>query len=187
MTELILIRHGETDWNLEGRYQGQSDVPLNDHGLRQAHALAERLRGERLDAIYSSDLSRARETAAVLAEATGAPLILDRRLREIDQGRWEGMLFEDIRGRYAEAFQRRKQDPLRVAPPGGETVGQLRQRVLDILKEILRQHPQGRVALVSHGLALALLKVHVGGHPIETVWDHIPHNAQPEIISVEVT
>jgi alpha-ribazole phosphatase len=185
MTELLLIRHGETDWNVEGRYQGQSDVPLNDRGRAQAKKLSAQLEGTQLDAIYSSDLARAKDTAEILAEVTGAPLVLDPRLREIHQGLWEGMLFQDIQQKYAEAFDRRKQDPLKVAPPEGETVGQLRARVLAALKDILQTHPHGRVALVSHGLSLALIRVEMKELPIDQVWDHIPPNAQPEIITAE--
>ena len=185
MTELILIRHGETDWNVEGRYTGQSDVPLNANGLAQARQVAKRLRGQLLEAIYSSDLLRARQTAEAIAQATGAPLILDPRLREIHQGEWEGLHFDEIRARYAEAFQRRQQDPLNVAPPGGETVGQVRARVLAALEDILRRHPRSRVAIVSHGLALALIKQHLQDLPIQQVWDLIPDNAEPETLPAE--
>jgi alpha-ribazole phosphatase len=179
MTELILVRHGETDWNTQGRYQGQSDVPLNEAGRVQADRLAASLQGQAIAAIYSSDLRRARETAEALARSSGAPLHFDPRLREIDQGEWEGMLFDEIQRRYAESFQRRRRDPLRVAPPGGETVGQVRERVLEAVQDIRRRHPGGRVAIISHGLALALVKVHFEGLPIERVWDHIPDNAAP--------
>ena len=185
MTELLLIRHGETDWNVEGRYQGQSDVPLNDRGHAQAARLAAQLKGTQIDAIYSSDLKRAKGTAEILAEAIDSPLVLDRRLREIHQGLWEGMLFQDIQQKYAEAFERRKEDPLKVAPPEGETVGQLRSRVLAALSDILREHPEGRVAVVSHGLSLALIRVELLDIPIEQVWDHIPPNAEPETITAE--
>jgi alpha-ribazole phosphatase len=186
MTELILIRHGETDWNVEGRYQGQSNVPLNEHGREQARRLAAKLRGVQVAAIYSSDLARARETAEILSEATGTPLFLDPRLREIHQGLWEGMLFQDIRRRYAEAFQRRKTDPLKVAPPEGETVGQLRRRVLSALKTILEAYPHNQVAIVSHGLALAIMRVTLNKLPIEHVWDYIPPNAEPQFLTAEV-
>lgn len=96
MTRLILVRHGETDWNVEGRYQGHSDVPLNARGRAQAARLAEALRGSDIRAIYSSDLARARETAEALAHATRLAVQHDPRLREIDQGDWEGMLFLEI-------------------------------------------------------------------------------------------
>jgi len=186
MTELILIRHGETDWNIEGRYQGQSDIPLNQNGMQQARDMAHRLRHYQFDAIISSDLSRALQTAEILSKTSNAPLRIDSRLREINQGEWEGMLFADIRSLYAKAFKERLRNPLEVAPPGGETVGQVRQRVLDALQEIVEQFPDGIVAIVSHGLSLAIIKVHFNNLAIETVWDHIPSNANPERISVEV-
>jgi broad specificity phosphatase PhoE len=96
------------------------------------------------------------------------------------------MLFGDIRSLYAQAFEERLQNPLEVAPPGGETVGQVRQRVLEAIDEIVERFPQGSVAIVSHGLSLAIIKVHFNNFPIDTVWDHIPSNASPERIIVEV-
>lgn len=186
MTKLFLIRHGETDWNLEGRYQGQSDIPLNANGLLQAEKLAEKLRTQHLDAIYSSDLMRARRTAEILGQATGAPLHIDLRLREINQGEWEGMLFSEIRQRYPELISQRRSDPLSVTPPGGESIEQVRERVLAALDAIVSAHPDGEVAIVSHGLALAIIKVHLSDLPISSVWDQIPENAQPELVSTEV-
>lgn len=185
MTILILTRHGETDWNREGRYSGQSDVPLNAQGWEQARAVSTRLEGETIDAIYSSDLMRARQTAETLIKNRSVPLYLDPRLREIHQGEWEGMLFSEIRARYAEAWETRKNDPLSIAPPGGETVGKLRQRVLAAVRDILQTHPQGTVAVVSHGLALAIIHTHIANVPIEQVWDYIPSNAKPEWFTVE--
>ncbi len=186
MTKLVLIRHGETDWNLEGRYQGQSDIPLNANGMLQAKELAEMLRAQHFDAIYSSDLLRARLTAEILARTTGAPLHVDPRLREINQGQWEGMLFSEIRQRYPELIAQRRNDPLSVIPPGGESIEQVRERVLAALKAIVTAHPDGEVAIVSHGLALAIIKVHLSDLPISNVWDQIPENAQPEVVSTEV-
>jgi alpha-ribazole phosphatase len=184
MTELILIRHGETDWNVQGRYSGQSDVPLNERGRAQARRIVEALQGEALAAVYSSDLARSAETARLLAQATRAPLHLDRRLREIDQGEWEGLHFDEVRERFREAWRERQRRPLEVAAPGGETVGQLRSRVLQVLQDILTRHPSGTVAVVSHGLALAILRVHLQGAAIEAVWDQIPPNAEPERVEV---
>lgn len=185
MTRLVLIRHGETDWNREGRYTGQSDIPINDVGLAQARRLAENLRKESLDGLYSSDLARASMTARVVSEATGVEVQQDRRLREIDQGDWEGLPFSEIRHRYHGLLEQRKKDPLSVAPPGGETVGELRARVLDALEDVLRAYPLGIVAIVSHGLPLAIIKTHFQGLPIEAIWDHIPENAAPFMIDTE--
>ena len=185
MTTLLLIRHGETDWNRQGRYQGQSDVPLNPVGLEQAAAAARALDGRPLDAVYTSDLQRARATAQAVAAATGAPLLEDRRLREVHQGDWEGQLFDDIRVRDAERLAARRRDPLGIPPPGGETVLEVRARALAALDEIVRRHPAGRVAIVSHGLTLAVIKTHLAGAPIESVWERIPPNAQAEEWTVE--
>ena len=186
MTELLLIRHGLTDWNLEGRYTGQSDVPLNQRGMDQARRMAEELRGEPLAAIYSSDLARCAKTAELLAEVSGAPLHLDPRLREIAQGEWEGMLFEEIRTRFQEAWAQRQANPMERSAPGGETVGQGQHRVLRALDEILAKHPSQTVAIVSHGLALAIIRVHLEQAAMESVWDRIPPNAEPERVQVRM-
>jgi broad specificity phosphatase PhoE len=182
VTELVLIRHGETDWNLESRWQGQTDIPLNPTGLRQALAAAERLRGTKLEAIYTSDLQRARQTAEAVAAVTGAELRPDRRLREIHLGAWEGRTLDDIRRREGPALDRFRADPIRTRAPGGEGVPEVRRRVVACLQDIVRAFPQGRVAVVSHGLALAVAKVVLLGLPLETVWQHEPANAAVEVI-----
>lgn len=180
MTRLLLIRHGETEWNRLGRWQGQTDVPLSDTGRRQARDLASRLQDQRLEAIYSSDLSRARETAAALAEATGAPLVEDARLREIHLGTWEGLLFDEIRQRDGDHLDRFRARPTEERAPQGEGVPDVQQRVLAALHEIVQRHPHGAVAIVSHGLALAVVKTHVLGLPLDTAWEVEPANADPE-------
>ena len=185
MATLILIRHGETDWNIEGRYTGQSDIPLNSRGLKQAKALASQLCETTIDAIYSSDLQRASQTTIHIQANGDVPLHLDARLREIHQGEWEGLHFDEIHARYHQAWEQRKNAPLDVAPPGGETVGEVRQRVLEVIREIINRHPGETIVIVSHGLALAIIQVEAKGLPIETVWDHIPSNAKPQFLNVE--
>jgi broad specificity phosphatase PhoE len=182
LTELLLIRHGQTAWNREGRWQGQLDVPLNHHGLEQAAALAEALRIQPLDAIYTSDLQRARQTAEVLAAPTGAPLFTDRRLREISLGRWQGMTLDEIRaGGEGQALDRFQANPAAAPAPGGETIGELSARLQAAVDDVLRAHPQGRVALVSHGLALAALRASLLGLSLDSDWQHEPGNAEVEV------
>jgi broad specificity phosphatase PhoE len=176
MTHLYLVRHGQTDWNVEGRWQGQADVPLNEIGRQQAAQIAHSLSEVGMAAIYSSDLVRARETADALAELTGLEVQLDPRLREIHQGQWQGLLVTDIQDRYGQAFQRRRDDPLNVAPPGGETVLQVRERVVDAIEDIVKGHPDERVAVVSHGFALAVIQVHYQDRPVTDAWELIPEN-----------
>ncbi len=184
MTRLVLIRHGQTDWNVEGRWQGQADVPLNAHGLEQAQAIAKKVASSELQAIYSSDLQRARRTAEELSKLTGLEVRLDARLREIHQGEWQGMLVGEIQSRYKEAFLMRQKNPLTVSPPGGETVKQVKERVLSAIQDILHCYPHGRVAVVSHGFALAVMRVHFLGKPIDQVWKMIPEN--DEVLELEV-
>lgn len=184
MTTLLLIRHGQTDWNVQGRYTGQSDIPLNEVGREQAQQAAAQLRHEPPDVIMTSDLIRAYETAEIIAEACDIPVKTDPRLREINQGVWEGMYFLDIKARFAAEFAAREADPLSVAPPGGETVGQVRERVIAAITEAVRTYPGKRIAVVAHGLTLALIKAYVTDHPITRVWDLIPPNAQAERLEI---
>jgi len=176
VTRLILIRHGETAWNAEGRWQGQSDVSLNERGRAQAAELARSLAGMRISAVYSSDLSRARETADALTGVSGAKAQLDERLREIHQGEWQGKLATDIQNRYADEFRARTTDPLSVVPPGGETAAQVMERVLSAVHAIALKHPGETVAVISHGYVIALLLAHFRDLPIGQVWDLIPEN-----------
>jgi len=155
VTTLLLARHGETDWNRELRIQGSSDIGLNELGRRQAQYLAQELTDVELDAIYSSDLSRAQATAAAVAATHDLEVNLDPRLRERSFGSWEGLTREDI-----SAF-----------PAGsrhdGETDDEVRVRVLAAVEEIAANHPGQQVLVVSHGGALNTLWHHALGVRVE--------------------
>jgi broad specificity phosphatase PhoE len=177
------VRHGQTDWNLAGRYQGQSDVPLNETGRQQAYSVAAQLAGGAFDALFSSDLHRALETATAIGAASGLPVVADARLREIGQGEWEGLLVEDIRQRYAAEWAQGKGNAGTVRPPGGESVEEVASRVYSALDEIALRYPDGRVVVVCHGLAIATVVCHVRGMPVSRAYDVIPPNAQPEHVT----
>lgn len=179
MTQLCLVRHGQTDWNLEGRYQGQSDVALNEKGFEQARNLAEQLKEQTFNVIYSSDLKRARQTAEPIANALGMKVQLEPRLREINQGKWEGVLVEDIKARYAEVWSRRTEDPANVRPPGGETVREVSMRVYAALDDAARLFPNGQLLIISHGLSIATAICHDKGIPVGQAYTVIPENVQP--------
>lgn len=181
MTCFVLIRHGETDWNVEGRWQGQVDVPLNARGLAQADRLAEELAANlQVDEIYSSDLLRARQTAAPIASAFDLPVWIDARLREIHQGEWQGLQVTEIEARYERLFHRRTQDPWSIAPPGGETAIQVRLRVEAALSENAARHPSGTVVIVSHGFVLAVARTILDtAIDVEDIWKLVPENCTP--------
>jgi broad specificity phosphatase PhoE len=188
MTELWLVRHGQTDWNLEGRFQGQSDVPLNAEGILQAENLAEKLINEKpFDAIFASDLQRAFRTAEIVAKNIRGTVQIDHRLREVCQGEWEGMLFQDVVNTYQHNWEDRRVNPETTHPPGGESVTEVTARMSEAADDIARQYPGGRVLIVSHGLALATLVCTARKIPLSQVYSHILNNAEPEIITWPVT
>lgn len=177
VTSLILCRHGRTDWNEAGRYQGQTDVPLNALGRRQAKFLAQTLRSEPIAAVYASDLSRAAETAAEIARYHALEVRLDPRLREIDQGRWEGLTLAEILQQDAALHARLEADPLTVRRPGGESVQDVSQRVVAVLEEIEHEQPDGLVCVVSHKVALTVLRCELTGEPLAPALRRLPPNA----------
>lgn len=149
MAELILVRHGETDWNRDRRYQGHADPPLNDAGRAQAQELAAALEGLELDAIYSSDLRRAAETAEIIGAARGIPVIHDPGLREIDVGSWSGLTRDEIEERFPGATEH-----------DGETREAHLDRVRSAVEAIAARHLGERVLIVSHGGSIRTLRRH---------------------------
>jgi broad specificity phosphatase PhoE len=154
VTTILLARHGETDWNVQRRVQGHSDRPLNETGRAQAVALAETLDGAQLDAIYSSDLARAYDTAQVVAERTGLAVTVLPELRERDFGTWEGLTDTEILERYPEARSGSWGD--------AETKEEMADRVLAALRRIAAAHPGGCVLVVTHGGPVRSLLVESG-------------------------
>lgn len=153
MTTILLVRHGETDWNREQRFQGHADPSLNDLGRTQARELAESLAGDALDAVYASDLRRAYETAEIVGARFGLSVGQEAGLREIDVGSWQGLTRAEIDGREWD----------------GESYDQHRGRVLPALQQIADRHPDGRVLVVSHGGTLRRVQEAVLGEGLPVV------------------
>jgi 2,3-bisphosphoglycerate-dependent phosphoglycerate mutase len=164
VTTLILARHGETDWNRDGRWQGHADEPLNDRGREQARALAEELAGEPVTAVYASDLSRARETAEIVAERLEQRRVeIDPRLREVDVGGWSGLTTTEIEARYpGEVVRWRASDPAHTFD-GGESYAAMTERVVEALTDIAGRHPGEHVVVVLHGGPIRALLAHAAG------------------------
>ena len=167
MTTLLIARHGETEWNREERYQGHADPPLNETGRAQAEQLAEQLAGEPIEAVYSSDLRRASDTAEIVGAHFGLPVERKPGLREIDVGSWQGLTKAQIDGR----------------PWDGETYEHHSERVTRALREIAARHPDGRVLVVSHGGSLRRVQEAVLGEPLPvvqhcTIWTCSVENGQ---------
>jgi alpha-ribazole phosphatase len=148
LTQVLLVRHGATDWNINKRAQGQADIALTEKGKLQALDTAEQLKNFDVDAVYSSDLSRARDTAKAIADVHGLGVIEDPRFREIDQGEWTGLPVDEIKQRWPDLWGPARHYSTR---PGGESPQQVRQRSLEALKEAVAQNEEGTIVVVSHG------------------------------------
>jgi broad specificity phosphatase PhoE len=149
VTTVYLARHGQSDWNAAGRWQGHADRPLTALGLRQAAELAEELADVPLDAVYSSDLRRARETAEAVAAPRGQTVVVLRQLREVDVGSWSGLTRAEAKEHFPEAFRR-------WADGGqgwddGETYEHMAERVVEAVRDLAAGHARGTLLVVSHG------------------------------------
>jgi broad specificity phosphatase PhoE len=153
VTELLLVRHGETDWNAAGRLQGHTDRALSDYGREQARRLADEIAGEHFDAVYASDLARARETAEIVAERLRLPVVLDPDLREKDWGNWEGLTSTERFG----------------VELAGESTEQHQRRMLAALGRIAGKHPHGRVLVVTHGGSMRRVQTEALGFALPVV------------------
>jgi phosphoserine phosphatase len=163
MTRLILIRHGETEWNVIGRYQGQADPPLNEQGIAQSYQLADQLIESNLEILYTSPLQRAAQTAQILANKLRIPLYIEPRFMEIHQGDWQTRLRSEIEQLYPDLFRRWESEPWEVSPPHGESLSQVQDRVIDALAEIIDKFPNQCVGIVTHRIPIALIKIHNQG------------------------
>jgi probable phosphoglycerate mutase len=182
-TRLILIRHGETEWNVIGRYQGQADPPLNARGMDQAYQLVDAIRGAGLDVLISSPLQRSQQTAQVLADALNVPLHLESRLMEIHQGDWQERLRAEIAELYPDLFRRWETEPWQVTPPEGESLQQVQARVYAAVDDILAQHQGSCIGLVIHRIPIALIRMRYQGLAPDSVrtldlpntyWEEMP-------------
>ncbi|MES2538776.1 MAG: histidine phosphatase family protein [Pseudomonadota bacterium] len=155
MTEILLIRHGETHWNVEKRVQGHLDIALNAEGERQAAALGDALSDEKIDVIYASDLQRARQTAQAIAAPHGMQVRIERDLRERSYGAFEGMLHGDINTTYPDAYTMLRARDIDARFPMGvqqaETLRELSQRAVGVITRLANEHRHKKIVIVSHG------------------------------------
>jgi len=163
---LVLIRHGQTAWNVDGRAQGHTDIGLDPTGQRQVATLADVFAGTRVDAIWSSDLQRCRETVAPIWEVTGVEVHFTPQLRERKFGDWEGSPYHTVAPRMAEIADRLSQDLTEVRPPNGESFADVWLRLSRIVEAL--QSESGTVIVVSHGGALAVLLALLGEGNVAT-------------------
>jgi probable phosphoglycerate mutase len=168
--ECWLVRHGESTWNSERRFQGTLDAPLSARGRAQASALAAGLGDTRFDALYTSPQGRARETAAACGARLGLEAVLLDELREISLGDWEGLTLEAVQAREGDYYRRWLEAPVDHPAPGGEPMPGLATRVRAALDRLCAVHPEGRVLVVAHGGVIASALCSWLDRPLNAIW-----------------
>ena len=183
---LILVRHGSTAWNEEGKYQGTVDVPLSDKGRQEAEMVAERLRHEKIDAVYSSNLRRARETAEIIARPHGLPVQVVDELGEINFGDWEGLTAQEIKDKFGEeAYRTWLEDPVNADISGGDRITDFAERVIRGFDRIIQAHQDDTVVVATHGGALMVLGCHLHGDDLSCFRKYYHHNAAISVVELE--
>ena len=155
--KFYLLRHGQTRWNIEGKIQGKTDIPLNESGMAQAGYLARAMECCEARALFSSPLLRARQTARTVAETMGLPVNVLPELKEVDFGLWEGCTWKEIEKRYPEDYRRWEVNPAQATPTGGESRDSCRARSRAAVEQVLRASSGGDVVIVAHGGILVYL------------------------------
>jgi broad specificity phosphatase PhoE len=168
--DCYIIRHGETLWNAEGRYQGRTNSDLSPQGERQAHQLGQKMVDYGLKSIISSTAGRAQQTAGILRQYTGAPILLEDRIQEIYLGDWEGKLKTEIEAQWPEAFYQFRNEPGSFKSFGGESFFDVRERMEDFWYDFSQSSTEGPVAIVSHGAAIQCLLSIFQDRDVKDLW-----------------
>ena len=185
VTRVILLRLGETAWNIEGRYQGQLDSPLTPAGVAQANALARRLASVKFAVLYSSDLGRARQTAACIGESSGHEIRTDPRLRERHLGIFQNLLKAELKQKFPEEYRLFKSGGPDYVIPQGESGRQAADRSNACLEEIARRHPDESIVIVAHGGNISALLRHTLDIPLAAPRRFERFNASWNVFTLE--
>lgn len=180
---IYLVRHGETNWNLNYKVQGKIDIPLNENGLNQANMLAQFFENKEIDAIYSSNLIRAYETAKIISLKVKKQIVTLPELQEINMGVWEGNLWDNIAIEYKDFIIKWENDKENIPIPEGESYGQVQKRVYKTFKNILAKHKQNdKIVIVSHGISIKVLIAKLMKISIQSVHNFYLDNASISIV-----
>lgn len=177
-TRLILIRHGETDWNAQKRYMGSTDIELNERGHAQARALKAKLEGQFIDTIYSSDAKRAMIFARHLFE--NSPIEATQELREMGFGIFEGMRYDEITEQYPELYRDWVNDPFGIDIPNGENACRFRNRIAGIFRKIVKESEDRTSAVITHGGPIGVFMSDVLG--VKDIWTLMPETGDMRVV-----
>ena len=183
MTKIIFVRHGQTEWNVLGRYQGQTDVALSPLGIEQAEKLAAHFPVDKIEAVYSSDLARAMKTASCVADRCGLTVEPRPELRELTFGDWEGLTDDEIVAKWPDALENFFLHPDVLDIPHGESFPKLRERALACVEEIVARHPDQTVAVFAHGAILRTILTAALHMDLQYVWTIRQFNTAVNIVT----
>jgi broad specificity phosphatase PhoE len=162
--QIVLVRHGATDWNLQGRCQGATDRELSEVGIRQAEQIATLLRDENIEAVYASDLRRARQTAELISQPHNLPVMIEENIRELNHGALEGLTFNEIKQSYSEFLARWRTEPAEIQVPGGEKLIDVAERAWEGVTRIAERHVAAEsIVVVSHNFPILGIVCRVTG------------------------
>jgi len=167
---LYIVRHGETEWNVEKRFQGRKDSPLTELGKQQAKQLGETLSGIQWEAVYVSPLGRCVDTAKIIVK-NGQPIILNEALQEMCFGNWEGQLHQEIIQTEPFKFEAFWQEPDHYITSSGEDFYEVQERVIGELQKMIHKHPSGNVLIISHTVVIKILMAYFDDRSIEALWN----------------
>ncbi len=182
VTRLYLVRHGETDWNKNLKYQGHRDIPLSDEGIAQARKIALRLSTEKFDSAYASDLSRAMQTAQIITSFHQLEVMALPELRETNFGLWEGLTYREIDEQFHDIMKGWRSNPRETKIPGGESLGEVADRCWAGLNRVLDENPGGNVLVVAHGGIIRIAVATVLGMNLNEYWKIRQDNVSLNII-----
>jgi broad specificity phosphatase PhoE len=170
MTQIYLVRHGQTQWNREEIFRGTTDVPLNESGMREACLAAEALKNKPIKSVYSSPLDRAKETAAAIARLHELEVRITDGLKDLCFGEWQGVSHQAVREQYPDLYCQWLQEPDMVTFPGGESLGVLKSRAVEAVKETVLNHPEDAIVMVSHRVVNRVIICGLVGIDLSRFW-----------------
>ncbi|KXZ39879.1 probable phosphoglycerate mutase [Alkalithermobacter thermoalcaliphilus JW-YL-7 = DSM 7308] len=170
MNTFFIVRHGETEWNISGKTQGQGDSKLTDKGREQAYKLGKKLLDYNIDFIYSSDLGRTKETSQILADILGVKVAYLETLREINFGKWEGLTIDEIKSEYEKIYTIWRNEPHNAIIPDGENLSVLKERIYNEIINLNKKHKSSNILIVSHSMSIKVLLLSLLGSDLSNIY-----------------
>ena len=182
MNKFFIVRHGETKWNIEGRTQGQGDSALSDKGKLQAHKLGNHLKNLHIDFIYSSELGRTIETSEIISGLVGKEVTYDKRLREINFGKWEGLSIDEIKTNYEDIYTVWRNRPHEAIIPDAENLVLLKERMLECILDLNKKHKDANILIISHSMSIKVLLLTLIGSDISNIYKIAQDNTALNVV-----